>query len=99
MAFGIQRRVGEITQKAEAVIDRDDNRRTCRTPFGEPSCVVVVTLAVEQSAAVNPDQDWILPSPRVYREDIEIEAILRVTRRPREHPEFVILRASVAECC
>src|SRR6516225_8165139 len=67
---------GRDNPEGRGVIDCDDNRRTDRSPFGEPRCVVVVTLAVEQSAAVNPDQDWILPSPRVYREDIEIEAIL-----------------------
>ena len=58
MALGVERGMGEIAQQAEAIVDRDDDGRAGRAALHEGGGVVVVALAVEQPAAVDPHQDW-----------------------------------------
>jgi hypothetical protein len=104
MAFGLQCRMGEKAQEAQPVVDRDDDRRAQRAAQGELARVVIVALAVEPSAAVNPQQDRILLSPvtvgtssDIRREDIEIEAVLRGAGRAGIYPQFEILRAGIGK--
>ena len=77
MAFGIERGMAEIAQQAEAVVDRDDDGRAGRAALDERAGVIVVALAVEQSAAMDPDQDRkLLAVARaivgVWREDVQV---------------------------
>jgi len=47
MALRIQRRMGEIAEQSETVVDGDDNRRAGRPTLGKRARVVVAALAVK----------------------------------------------------
>ena len=55
MAFGIQSGMREPADKAKPIIDGDDDGLAVS---GELARVVVVALAVDQSAAVDPEDNW-----------------------------------------
>ena len=89
MAFGIQRGMRQKAEKAEAIIDGDDDRVALR---GQLAPVIIVALAVNIAAAMNPDDDRKLLVRRridVRREDVEIKAVFVVvggTRKRRRAP-------------
>ena len=100
MALGIERRMAEIAEQAEAVVDRDDDGRAGRAALDERAGVIVVALAVEQSAAMDPEQDWKLLAVvgvpvGVRREDVQVETVLGHADRAGEHTELGDLRAGV----
>ena len=98
MFFAVDRRMAEIAEEAETVVDGHNDRWAGRTAFDESAGVVVVALTVEQAAAVDPEQDWKLlrrVGPR--GEDVQVETVLRYADRTCEHTELGDLRARVAK--
>ena len=102
MAFVVQRRMRQVAQEAQAIVDRDDDRGA---PGGSASSelapIVVVGCAVNISATVDPDQDRVCsaivadPGSQFRREDVEIQAVLIDARGACKHPECRRLRADV----
>src|SRR5256885_15124132 len=85
MAFVVQRRMRQVAQEAQAIVDRDDDRGAPGgSPTSELAPIVVVGCAVNISATVDPDQDRVCsaivivadPGSQSRREDAEIEAVL-----------------------
>ena len=93
--LGIQRRMRQKAKEVQAVVDGDDDGVA---QVSELAPVIVVALAVDIAAAMNPEDDRQLSvRVEVRREDVEIQAVFVDVRRSCEHPEGHDLRAGVSE--
>ena len=98
MTFRIQGWVRQKTEETQAIVERDDDDRSSARPARrELAPVVVVGLAVDIAAAVDPDKDRKSAAAKPRREDVEIKAVLGDAGRRGKHAECRHLRAGIGE--
>jgi hypothetical protein len=93
VAFLVNVGMGHEAEQVQAIIESDHHQLALRR---QPCRVVVVALAIDIAAAVNPHQHWQF---RFYirREDVEIKTVLVRIGRPRERTQCRDLGAGRAE--
>jgi hypothetical protein len=92
--MGGERRVREEAERAEPVVDRDDDRAGRR----ELGAVVVAAAVLDQAAAVDPHQHRpVTATARRRRVDVQVQAVFADLPRREERVAGQCLRAARPE--